>query len=86
MFVDFQELTPAAKPDVGSAGHGDICHVLFTSGSTGIPKGTRSVSCLGTMLTLINIRCGPHSQIRYGECHCFSRNHRRSRRSCAAVC
>ena len=37
--VDFQQLTPAAKPDDGSAGRGDICHVLFTSGSTGIPKG-----------------------------------------------
>ncbi|KAF8574906.1 amino acid adenylation [Ramaria rubella] len=39
VLVDFTELSPAAKPDVGPVGRDDICYVLFTSGSTGTPKG-----------------------------------------------
>ncbi|KAF8573142.1 amino acid adenylation, partial [Ramaria rubella] len=39
VFVDFRELSPATKPDVGPIGRDDISHVLFTSGSTGTPKG-----------------------------------------------
>ncbi|KAF8574904.1 amino acid adenylation [Ramaria rubella] len=39
VLVDFEELSPAAKPDVGLIGRDDICYVLFTSGSTGTPKG-----------------------------------------------
>ncbi|KAF8573006.1 acetyl-CoA synthetase-like protein [Ramaria rubella] len=37
--VDFKELSPARKPDVGPIGRDSISHVLFTSGSTGTPKG-----------------------------------------------
>ncbi|KAF8588131.1 acetyl-CoA synthetase-like protein, partial [Ramaria rubella] len=39
VLVNFRELSPAAKPDVGPIGRDDISHVLFTSGSTGTPKG-----------------------------------------------
>ncbi|KAF8584773.1 acetyl-CoA synthetase-like protein [Ramaria rubella] len=39
VFVDFREISPATKPDVGPIGRDDISHVLFTSGSTGTPKG-----------------------------------------------
>lgn len=38
--VDVHELSPSSKPDVGPIGRKDVCHVLFTSGSTGIPKGS----------------------------------------------
>ncbi|KAF8580410.1 acetyl-CoA synthetase-like protein [Ramaria rubella] len=29
--VDFRDLSPAAKPEVGHVGRDDVCHVLFTS-------------------------------------------------------
>lgn len=38
MMIDFKELDDATKPDV-CVDREDVCHVLFTSGSTGIPKG-----------------------------------------------
>jgi non-ribosomal peptide synthetase component F len=39
--VDVHGLSPASKPDVGPIGRNDICYVVFTSGSTGMPKGTK---------------------------------------------
>ncbi|KAF8586449.1 acetyl-CoA synthetase-like protein [Ramaria rubella] len=39
VLVDFRELSPAAKPNIGIIGRDDITHMLFTSGSTGTPKG-----------------------------------------------
>ncbi|KAF8581319.1 acetyl-CoA synthetase-like protein, partial [Ramaria rubella] len=37
--IDFRDLSPSAKPDIGHVGRNDVSHVLFTSGSTGTPKG-----------------------------------------------
>ncbi|KAF8587753.1 amino acid adenylation [Ramaria rubella] len=39
VLIDYEELSPAARPNVGDVGRNDICHILFTSGSTGTPKG-----------------------------------------------
>ena len=37
--VDYNKLVPSVKPSIASINRGDICHVLFTSGTTGVPKG-----------------------------------------------
>ncbi|KAF8575247.1 hypothetical protein K439DRAFT_1623736 [Ramaria rubella] len=38
--VDLSNLSPGAKPDIGRVGQDDVCHILFTSRSMGMPKGT----------------------------------------------
>jgi non-ribosomal peptide synthetase component F len=40
VLVDVKELSSAAKLDVEPAARGNLCHVLFTSGSTRTPKGS----------------------------------------------
>ena len=51
LLVDFNQLSSAPKPDVGSVSRSDISHVLFTSGSTGIPKGIGNTSCSTIVFT-----------------------------------
>lgn len=65
--VNFQNLSPAPKPDV-DVNRNDICHVLFTSGSTGVPKGMGegNSSCLISTDSPL-LRCCPPSWICHGE-------------------
>ncbi|KAF8573771.1 acetyl-CoA synthetase-like protein, partial [Ramaria rubella] len=37
--IEIRDLSLGAKPDVGRVGQDNVCHVLFTSGSTGTLKG-----------------------------------------------
>ena len=38
--IDIRDITPLVeKPEVEAVGRDDICHVLFTSGTSGVPKG-----------------------------------------------
>jgi acyl-CoA synthetase (AMP-forming)/AMP-acid ligase II len=50
LVVSVGKLSPAGKPDVGPIMRGDVCHVLFTSGSTGIPKGAVTLYVIKTLI------------------------------------
>ncbi|KAF8584768.1 acetyl-CoA synthetase-like protein [Ramaria rubella] len=52
VLVDFREISPATKPDVGPIGRDDVSHVLFTSGSTGTPKGIQFLPYIGKGVVL----------------------------------
>jgi non-ribosomal peptide synthetase component F len=66
LLVDFRELSPSTKPDIGPTDRDDICHVLFTSRSTGSLKGIElDVSDSKEAIDMIYIRCGPHARSHY---------------------
>jgi acyl-coenzyme A synthetase/AMP-(fatty) acid ligase len=84
--VNFYQLSSAAKPDVRPAGRDDICHVLFTSGTTGTPKGISfDVSDCEQSIHGIRFRCRSDARVNYRERGCVPRSHWHPRWSGPAI-